>query len=577
MGLRRRYFIVILAVCVVTTTGALVAFSRVVSRVTENLGSAYARQYSLANRSLLQEPLAREIALARQLADSPIIRAWARIESSAEARRGAFAELESYRGRFTDRTWFYIVNRSLHYYFDDGKHTYGDGHLAYTLGRAADKDAWYFATLDQVQDYALNVNYDAVIDTVKVWINVVVREPDGTPLGMAGTGIDLSEFLHTFIDRTETGVENIVLDSRLAIQAYRDRGLIDMHSLTKAESERSTVARLIDKPEDLRLLTESLLRIKEGGTPQPLSIAMGGKRKILGATYLAVLDWYVLTALDLDQLIGKELFVPIAILGIAVVLFIAGMVAWSVNRMVLTPLAVMTGAAQRISEGDYRPPPEMKRFDEIGTLARAFSLMAAAVQSTTAQLEARVHERTIALDESNRKLAELNRALEDAATTDIQTGLLNRRGMLAILEKEIDRLNRGISTMSLLLIDLDFFKRINDTHGHEAGDRVLSEVARAIKGSVRSYDHCARWGGEEFLISAPGGSRDDALILAEKLRTIIASTSIRLRDGTLSVTASVGACVVNPAESLDASLIRVDTALYRAKSAGRNRSVLAES
>jgi diguanylate cyclase (GGDEF)-like protein len=149
--------------------------------------------------------------------------------------------------------------------------------------------------------------------------------------------------------------------------------------------------------------------------------------------------------------------------------------------------------------------------------------------------------------------------------------------MLAAIAPELGRVARGISTLSLFLIDLDHFKEINDTHGHEAGDSVLREVAGAVRASVRSYDHCARWGGEEILVAAPGIGREGAGALAEKLRSVIAAVAVPSPAAeVLRVTCSVGACVVEPGESLDSSLARADRALYRAKAEGRNRWVLAE-
>ena len=482
MGLRTRFLIVILAVYVAALAATLLAFSQIVSRVAGNLGAAYARQYALASRAVLQEPLAREITLVLQLAQSPTVRAWVRDEQDETARRLAFEELEGYRARLSTGSWFYIVDSSLRYYYDDAAHRWGEQKLAYTLDRKAGKDAWYFATLDQVPEYALNVNYDEVLAVRRVWINVVVREPDGRPLGVAGTGIDLSRFLEDFIDTAERGVECIVLDSRLAIQAHVNPSLIDEHSLAREASDRSTIARLVGEREDLERLEAALARLRGGSRSETIQANVGGQERLIGATYLATLDWYVLTTLDLDMLIERTLYAPMAFLAVISLLLIAGAVGWAVNRMVLTPLSSVTAAARRLADGDLEPDPPSSRADEIGTLSRAFYVMAASVRRITAELESRVRDRTAALDDSNRKLADLVRALEEAAITDSLTGLLNRRGMLARIRPEVDRVGRRNSTLAFFMIDLDHFKHINDTHGHEAGDRVLAEVAGRYAG-----------------------------------------------------------------------------------------------
>jgi diguanylate cyclase (GGDEF)-like protein len=143
------------------------------------------------------------------------------------------------------------------------------------------------------------------------------------------------------------------------------------------------------------------------------------------------------------------------------------------------------------------------------------------------------------------------------------------------VQPDLDRVARGNSSLAVFLTDLDHFKRINDTYGHEAGDSVLTAAASAIRRSVRSYDRCARWGGEEFLVAAPAIDRDTVVLLAEKLREVIGALEVRTRAGVLRVTASVGGAVVAADETLDATLARADLALYRAKAEGRNRSVVA--
>jgi diguanylate cyclase (GGDEF)-like protein len=574
VGLRQRFLLVVVGVCGVAIVLTLLAFGGLVGSVAGGLGSAYARQYALANRSLLEEPLEREVALARQLADSPVIRSWARDDISPEARRRAFAELESYRTRFAGRSWFYVVESSLRYYYDDESHPYGETRLAYTLDRGAAKDAWYFATLAQVADYAVNVNYDVVLDAYKVWINVVVRETNGGPLGIAGSGIDLSVFLRNFIDAADPGVENLVLDRNLAIQAYRDRSLIDFQSLAKEPSQRSTAGRIFRGRGDMARLAAAAARLRAGSATEVLSVATDGGRRLLGVTYLASLDWYVVSAVDLDRLIGSRLYWPVSILGIVAMALLACAVALAVDRMVLRPVSGVTAAARRMAAGRYDPAPVSRRTDEIGTLSRTFAELAERVRTNTDELEARVRARTAELDAANARLAASVRALEEAATTDPLTGLLNRRGLLASIQPDLDRVARGNSSLALFLTDLDNFKLTNDAHGHEAGDAVLSAAAAAVRRSVRSYDRCARWGGEEFLVAAPAIDLEAAERLAEKIREVIGALEVGSRAGVLRVTASVGGAVVAAGETLDAALARADGALYRAKAEGRNRAVV---
>ncbi|MEW6647926.1 MAG: GGDEF domain-containing protein [Pseudomonadota bacterium] len=134
--------------------------------------------------------------------------------------------------------------------------------------------------------------------------------------------------------------------------------------------------------------------------------------------------------------------------------------------------------------------------------------------------------------------------------------------------------NRGTSP----IIDLDHFKKVNDTHGHAAGDAVLRHVAKLMRDNIRKIDIPGRIGGEEFAILLPGIGPAEARVTAERLRDTIAAASLMLEDGTtIPLTVSIGIAEILPTDSrIDAPLTRADAALYRAKESGRNRTVVAE-
>jgi len=168
-------------------------------------------------------------------------------------------------------------------------------------------------------------------------------------------------------------------------------------------------------------------------------------------------------------------------------------------------------------------------------------------------------------------------AMHFKATHDPLTGLWNRGAVLDFLQRELSRARREKSALGILLCDLDHFKRINDTRGHEAGDEVLREVARHFKGAVRPYDAVGRYGGEEFLILLPGCDLPTTLERAEELRAAISAQPVQTAQGSIPVTLSMGILVSRDWPQIDAdALLRIaDGALYRAKSAGRNRVELA--
>jgi diguanylate cyclase (GGDEF)-like protein len=164
--------------------------------------------------------------------------------------------------------------------------------------------------------------------------------------------------------------------------------------------------------------------------------------------------------------------------------------------------------------------------------------------------------------------------LATLASHDSLTGLLNRRALYEIIEKERVRTQNAGVPLSVVIIDLDHFKLINDHYGHLVGDEVLCQVAHAIDERKRSSDHAGRWGGEEFLLILPGANLKEAGLVAERMRVAIRSLSIPSKDGRLvSVTASLGAAsaVLGEEFSLERLIEGADQALYMSKEAGRDR------
>ncbi|MGQ0642395.1 MAG: GGDEF domain-containing protein, partial [Gemmatimonadaceae bacterium] len=167
-----------------------------------------------------------------------------------------------------------------------------------------------------------------------------------------------------------------------------------------------------------------------------------------------------------------------------------------------------------------------------------------------------------------------NRRLEQLASTDPLTDVLNRRALAERLLGEMERVRRYETTVSILLIDLDFFKRVNDTHGHLVGDDVLTEVAELLQRAVRAVDVVARFGGEEFVIVLPETGAPGAAAFAERIREHVeAKTFVEASDGSgLRITASIGVAIFpSPGvQTVEDLLAKADQALYRAKAEGRN-------
>jgi diguanylate cyclase (GGDEF)-like protein len=172
------------------------------------------------------------------------------------------------------------------------------------------------------------------------------------------------------------------------------------------------------------------------------------------------------------------------------------------------------------------------------------------------------------------RLDETQKRLKHIAVTDELTGLKNRRQIIEQMNKEYQRAVRTGGTLSLILLDIDHFKRVNDSYGHAVGDRVLRAVAEEMQDGLRTYDLLGRIGGEEFLIASPGSALDEAAGLADRIRQKIKGRTIQDRTREITVTVSAGVTSLSEQDaSADAILQRADEALYLAKQQGRDRVV----
>ncbi len=179
------------------------------------------------------------------------------------------------------------------------------------------------------------------------------------------------------------------------------------------------------------------------------------------------------------------------------------------------------------------------------------------------------------LYKSGLALKEANRRIEELAELDDLTGSLNRRCIMRFLDDEIARAHRTNVPCSIALLDLDWFKRINDTYGHPTGDEVLRTFAITVFANIRGVDRFGRYGGEEFLLVLPDTPHEVAVRLLERLRSIIAGLDWSAFSPGMRVTVSAGIATLKASETADTILARADGALYTAKAQGRNRTAIA--
>ncbi|HWR03346.1 MAG TPA: diguanylate cyclase [Humidesulfovibrio sp.] len=269
--------------------------------------------------------------------------------------------------------------------------------------------------------------------------------------------------------------------------------------------------------------------------------------------------------------VATAVILATAITGLGFVLLVAAIIHASVTRK----LVALTSAAEQMRAGHLEAEVESDSCDEVGVLAASFKEMAARMQQLVGNLEHMVLVRTAELTDARDRLEglvveldEKNHALEILSVTDRLTGLANRRKLEASLQSELLRARRYGKTFSVIMLDVDRFKTINDTHGHQTGDTVLVQLAELLRRNARETDIVGRWGGEEFLIICPETNLMLVTALAERYRLEMERNDF---GHVGQVTSSFGVTSTQDGDDVESLVRRADEALYRAKEFGRNR------
>lgn len=241
---------------------------------------------------------------------------------------------------------------------------------------------------------------------------------------------------------------------------------------------------------------------------------------------------------------SARLNTQVFLLGIGMVVAIGLLLA----RSILRPVRQLAAAVERFAGGDLAHRLHVGRTDELGALTAAFNAMA-------------------------EELERDRQALQELSARDPLTGLCNHREFYRLLREETQRSRRYRHPLTLLMIDLDYFKRINDTWGHPAGDRVLCAVAGIIRRELRQVDQVARYGGEEFAVILPETAESEGLAIAGRIRQAVAARPLAIAETEgVELTISVGLAVFPDDAATEEGLVeQADRALYAAKASGRNR------
>ncbi|MGL6071938.1 biofilm regulation protein phosphatase SiaA [Craterilacuibacter sp.] len=429
---RRKAVVAVLLAALGVLLLALLAGGMLLDRARHHFASSYIVGHVELKRLNLLVPIQRELVLAQKMADSPTTRAFMRNDDDPAIKRAFFAEAESFRRLFADHSYFASSSGSHHFYFNDSIKPFSP-RARYTLSRQNQADSWFFASLKQQNAFNLNVNYDQHVRVTKAWVNVRVAE-NGQPLGMVGTGFELTRFLYDYVQNAEPGVSSMIIDSQASILAHPDPARIVYNATGKQGQDKPTLARYLSGHDDARALQGALTRLSSGAsTQESLSLTLDGKPQLLAISIIPELEWFAVSAIDptASRVVDGTLVSGVVIAMLTLVLMTLLLVVLGFDQLLLKPIARLTASVRQMAAGNYTAKASMPRNDEIGELASAFDEMAQQVQAHTQELEHKVSQRTQQLTTANLVLSDANRKINDSIryASLIQHGILPERAL----------------------------------------------------------------------------------------------------------------------------------------------------
>lgn len=323
--------------------------------------------------------------------------------------------------------------------------------------------------------------------------------------------------------------------------------------------------------------------MKDDGIKAALSRDTGvkGYTNVDGKAVLGSYRWVaqrnigIVTEVPVQNFYDRVISMTFTALGLIGIVWVAMFMSFAIfmRRTIIAPLKEVAYRALRLAEGHLDERMEYRSRNEIGRVVEAFNHMADELQASYEELQLDKEE----LEAQQAELIEKNSLLERVSITDALTGLYNRGYMINRLAGDLSYSQRYGQPLSCLMMDLDFFKAINDTYGHQAGDLVLRQLAQIINMNLRKSDVAVRYGGEEFFVICPNTEGNGAVMLGERIRRAVQEHDFDIGDGNvIRMTISIGVAYIAPHDIKDIVqaerdiITRADSALYIAKGDGRN-------
>jgi len=284
------------------------------------------------------------------------------------------------------------------------------------------------------------------------------------------------------------------------------------------------------------------------------------------------LNWLIIMAMPEDHYIVELKKSIIFSVFLSVLTIIIAIVIWTKKiDQYLRPIYELISITEQYALGDFSQRANISKRDEVGKLGSAFNKMAEELEVLINHLENKVVERTKELERRNTELAKAKEQLELSSQTDFLTGLYNRKFIIQQMEAEIESFGGQYDGFAIIMMDLDYFKKINDAYGHDCGDLVLKDTAMIMRQIVRNQGCVSRWGGEEFLVFLPKTTLAQAIEIAELLRSGIEEHAFVCKKTPLKATMTLGIAMYKNGLTLDEVIKNADIAVYQGKNNGRNQ------
>jgi diguanylate cyclase (GGDEF)-like protein len=438
--------------------------------------------------------------------------------------------LQSVRAKFTDYVELMILDL--------------EGRLIATSAAAQEEPAlpvgWH-ERIDEGQAVIGEAAYDKTLQSRVILIADAIRAPGGDIIGILGAKLSLDAMDRVLAAYTQTDIRETYLVNK------QGKVLASSHLFATPSREvylgNANVIKLYDH------LGETVSYASYRG---PTVI---GTLKVV-----PILKWGVVAEMDKTRAYSQiEALQRMTLVLVGGLLIGIGLCAYWLGLTIVRPLRRLTRGADQVAAGNLEVDLPVHTQSEVGYLTQVFNHMVARLRRSREEL-----------DSVNAELQVKNRELHQLSITDELTGLNNRKHLMDTLSGEVTRSKRNDHTFALLVADIDHFKRINDTFGHQKGDEVLRLLSNVFRETIRSCDYVARYGGEEFILMLPEVGAAGGLEVAERIRERVAQERIPPKGE--QITISIGmAMFPEHGDSPEELFQRADQALYAAKTSGRNR------